>query len=82
MFDTQTLHNIFDMAYSMPMAGVIAMLWFTLAFEVPRYAMTYIPALILIWRGRSAPKSPLPNVGRVSVLVAGHNEADARADLP
>ena len=56
MFDTQTLNNIFDMAYSMPMAGVIAMLWFTLAFEVPRYAMTYIPALILIWRGRSVHK--------------------------
>lgn len=77
MFDSETIQNALDMARNMPMSGIIAMLWFTLAFEVPRYAMTYIPALLIIWRGRKAELGPLPDIGRVSVLIAGHNEADA-----
>lgn len=77
MFDSETIQNALDMAQGMPLAGIVSMLWFTLIFEVPRYAMTYIPALFIIWHGRRAKLAPLQNMGRVSVLVAGHNEADA-----
>ncbi|MGL4494800.1 MAG: glycosyltransferase family 2 protein [Beijerinckiaceae bacterium] len=73
----QWIQNALDMAGSLPFSGIVGILWFTLAFEVPRYALTYIPALLIIWRGRKAAKTALQSLGRVSVLVAGHNEADA-----
>ena len=61
----------------MPMSGMLGLFWFSLMLEWPRYLLTYIPALLIIWEQRSVKPGPLPAIGKVSVLIPGHNEADS-----
>jgi cellulose synthase/poly-beta-1,6-N-acetylglucosamine synthase-like glycosyltransferase len=57
--------------------AVIGLFWFTLVFEVPRYMLTFMPAVFIINKQMKQDLGPLPNVGKVSILIPGHNEADA-----
>jgi cellulose synthase/poly-beta-1,6-N-acetylglucosamine synthase-like glycosyltransferase len=61
----------------MDMLAVIGLFWFTLIFEVPRYMLTFMPAVFIINKQMKQDLGPLPNVGKVSILIPGHNEADA-----
>ncbi len=57
-------------------ASLLALFWFTVIFEVPRYSMAFIAATFF---GRSKPQADPEGIfdPTVSVIVAGHNEADA-----
>lgn len=79
MIDQSLITAAFDVLTKNPWAALINMFWFTLLFEIPRYAMGFIGTLAMIWRDHVAPPYPdLPrDLGRVSILIAGHNEADA-----
>jgi cellulose synthase/poly-beta-1,6-N-acetylglucosamine synthase-like glycosyltransferase len=57
--------------------GVVNLFWFTFLLEIPRYMLTFIPSLVVIYNEMRRDPGPMPNVGRVSILLAGHNEADA-----
>jgi cellulose synthase/poly-beta-1,6-N-acetylglucosamine synthase-like glycosyltransferase len=50
---------------------------FSLMLEWPRYILTFIPALMVIYREYGRKDEPTPDVGRVSILIPGHNEADS-----
>lgn len=58
------------------LASLAALFWFTIVFEVPRYTLSFVAAALT-----GGPKTQ--SVGevrtrpRVSVVVAGHNEADS-----
>jgi cellulose synthase/poly-beta-1,6-N-acetylglucosamine synthase-like glycosyltransferase len=54
----------------------IALFWFVILFELPRYTMTFMTAgLLLPFEKRP---HPLPaHIYKLSVVIAGHNEADA-----
>lgn len=57
-------------------AGLLALYWFMVVFEIPRYTFAFLIAALL------RPRSPEPGAaaqefGRVSVVVAGHNEDGA-----
>lgn len=64
------------------LAAFLAMFWFMLLFEVPRYTLSSLVVFLAALR-----RSPEPSAAererldalRVSVVVAGHNEADAMA---
>lgn len=77
--DTGLLANALDVLRLNPWPALIGMFWYTLLFEIPRYAMGFGGTLAMIYRDRVAPPYPhLPaDLGRVSILIAGHNEADA-----
>ena len=52
----------------------IALFWFVILFEVPRYTIVYISAGLLLPFHRRIPaggKHP-----RITAVIAGHNEAD------
>jgi len=56
-------------------ASFFSLFWFVLIFEVPRYLMGFISVAVLSVR---TSKTPTPvDVGRVSVVIAGHNEEDS-----
>jgi len=57
-------------------ASLLALFWFTVIFEVPRYSMAFIAATFF---GRPKPQAGSEGIfdPTVSVIVAGHNEADA-----
>lgn len=64
------------------LAAFLAMFWFMLLFEVPRYTLSSLVVFLAALR-----RSPAPSAAererldalRVSVVVAGHDEADAMA---
>jgi cellulose synthase/poly-beta-1,6-N-acetylglucosamine synthase-like glycosyltransferase len=56
-------------------AGIIALFWFTILFDVPRYTFSFLVAAFC----GPKPKGAVSNgseIGKVSVILAGHNEAD------
>ena len=56
--------------------SLLGLFWFVAIFEIPRYTLGFVSVAALSFRGRS--ESPLPaDVGRVTMLIAGHNEADS-----
>lgn len=55
-------------------ASLMALFWFMLIFEVPRYTLAFIAAAF--FGDRAFVPSPRPaKLGAISVIVAGHNEA-------
>jgi cellulose synthase/poly-beta-1,6-N-acetylglucosamine synthase-like glycosyltransferase len=81
--DLQTIKSGVDLLLGIPLSQLVVLLWFTLVFEVPRYALGF-PAIVTLYLKdrRAAPAPRLWDAGRgappkVSVLIAGHNEADA-----
>jgi cellulose synthase/poly-beta-1,6-N-acetylglucosamine synthase-like glycosyltransferase len=61
----------------LPLLGILGLFWFTVVFELPRYMLTFIPAVLIIRQKMRQTPGPLPPIGKVSILIAGHNEADA-----
>ncbi len=61
----------------MPLPAMIMLFSFSLTLEWPRYITTFIPALVIIFREFARDPGPMPQVGRVSILIPGHNEADS-----
>ncbi len=57
-------------------AGLFALFWFTILFDVPRYTFAFVAAAFFRPRARTLSSADL-NIGKVSVVIAGHNEADA-----
>ena len=73
------INDAFSFIGMMPLWQVLVMYWFALVFEVPRYAMAF-PAIVAMYvqdRKRKGPPMLPPRLGKVSILIAGHNEADA-----
>jgi cellulose synthase/poly-beta-1,6-N-acetylglucosamine synthase-like glycosyltransferase len=58
-------------------AGLLAVFSFSLMLEWPRYILTFLPALSIIRRELAREPGPMPDVGRISILIPGHNEADS-----
>lgn len=79
MFESQTWLKILEFAVQLPGKDIFIMFWFLLLFEVPRYALSF-PGLVMMYRQsnreKGMPRIP-PGIGKVSILIAGHNEADA-----
>lgn len=56
--------------------SLLRLFWFVIIFEIPRYMLGFISVVALSF----GPKRKRPrtvDVGRVSILIAGHNEADS-----
>jgi cellulose synthase/poly-beta-1,6-N-acetylglucosamine synthase-like glycosyltransferase len=57
-------------------AGFFALFWFTILFDVPRYTFSFLAAAFC----GPKPKVTVADdseIGKVSVILAGHNEADS-----
>ncbi|MGL5139699.1 MAG: glycosyltransferase family 2 protein [Beijerinckiaceae bacterium] len=61
----------------LPTMGIVSLFLFTIVLELPRYILTFIPAVYITYQTRKQKPGPLPPIGKVSILIAGHNEADA-----
>ena len=72
----QLITDGFDYLASQSSASLVRLFWFVIIFEVPRYLLGFISvgALSIRWT-RSRPQHV--DVGRVSVVIAGHNEEDS-----
>ncbi|MFN0262262.1 glycosyltransferase [Tepidamorphus sp. 3E244] len=55
-------------------ASLLALLWFTAIFEIPRYTISAIAAILNMVFNREKPTGP---IGTVSVVIAGHNEENS-----
>ena len=55
--------------------SLIALFWFVIIFELPRYSITFLTAVVLLpfHRTHKPPRTRL----RVTTVIAGHNEADS-----
>jgi cellulose synthase/poly-beta-1,6-N-acetylglucosamine synthase-like glycosyltransferase len=62
---------------SMDGAALLGFFWFAIVFELPRYALGF-PAVVIgaVMERRAPPAPTVSPQGRISVLIAGHNEAD------
>jgi cellulose synthase/poly-beta-1,6-N-acetylglucosamine synthase-like glycosyltransferase len=70
-------NNSLAILLGLPLAGILGLFWFSLILEWPRYFLTFIPSLILIREEMARERGPMPNIGKVSILIPGHNEADS-----
>lgn len=61
--------------FSQSWAGLVALFWFTLVFDVPRYIIPFLAVFISVCSGSKRPTA-VPDVGKVTAVLAGHNEAD------
>lgn len=52
--------------------SLVSLFWFTLVFELPRYTFAFITAAFFMERPLTSPSNR--GNGRVSVIIAGHNE--------
>lgn len=79
LFELQTWGKIFEFALNLPVKDALMMFWFLLVFEVPRYALAFPGIVMMYLKSRKVKGRPnLPdNLGKVSILIAGHNESDA-----
>ncbi|WP_319529888.1 glycosyltransferase [uncultured Cohaesibacter sp.] len=62
-----------DFLSSQSLAGLLALYWFVLLFEVPRYAFSFLVAAFVV-RDRQDLEGWSGWQGRLSVIIAGHNE--------
>ena len=53
-------------------ASLLSLFWFTLVFELPRYTFAFITAAFFMERRQAS--LAISGIGRVSVIIAGHNE--------
>ncbi len=61
---------------SQSLASLFHLFWFVILFEVPRYTLSFLAVIATgaAWKRMNRRK---PHLGRVSVVVAGHNEQDS-----
>jgi cellulose synthase/poly-beta-1,6-N-acetylglucosamine synthase-like glycosyltransferase len=63
--------------------SLLAIFWYTILFEIPRYALAFVavalaPALARFWTRSTRAAEPARGVpARVSVVVVGHSEAES-----
>ncbi len=70
-----TFNDGFNYLTSQSWQSLIALFWFVILFEVPRYSFTFMTAGILLpFHKRPVPPRIRP---RVTTVIAGHNEADS-----
>jgi len=66
--------------YSQTLSSVVVIFWYTLVFDLPRYALPFA-AVALSQRRQAAQSDPITQAHRkpfkVSVVLIGHNEADS-----
>ena len=72
----QLVTDAFNYLASQSHASLFSLFWFVLIFEIPRYMLGFISVAALSFRSARAPRESI-DVGRVSVVIAGHNEADS-----
>jgi cellulose synthase/poly-beta-1,6-N-acetylglucosamine synthase-like glycosyltransferase len=81
LFEYATWESILRLLANVPLKELAAFLIFPLLFEFPRYLLGFPSIVMMYLRDRkAAQKGALklpPNLGKVSILIAGHNEADA-----
>jgi cellulose synthase/poly-beta-1,6-N-acetylglucosamine synthase-like glycosyltransferase len=77
MFDLPSLASAWNFVSNLTVWAFVEVFWFTVIFEIPRYGLGFIAATIEVVRERSQALPPLPQQPKVSILIAGHNEADA-----
>jgi cellulose synthase/poly-beta-1,6-N-acetylglucosamine synthase-like glycosyltransferase len=79
MLDLETMAGAWALLHGLPLADFASLIWFTLFFEAPRYALGFPAVVRLYLKDRAAPRSHFDpsSLGRVSILIAGHNEADS-----
>jgi cellulose synthase/poly-beta-1,6-N-acetylglucosamine synthase-like glycosyltransferase len=69
----QSLHTLSNL----PGWQIVGLFWFSLTLEWPRYFLTFIPSVLLALQQFKEKPTNLPKVGKVSILIPGHNEADS-----
>ena len=57
-------------------AGLFSLFWLVILFELPRYLFSFVAAAFFT-RTENVPVADLRRVGRVGVIIAGHNEEDS-----
>lgn len=57
-------------------SGVMVLFWYTFIFELPRYGCSFF-AVLFMKEAEDVAAEDLRPLGRVSILLVGHNEADA-----
>lgn len=79
MFDLDIYLKILEFVWQLPKGDALIMFWFALVFEVPRYALSFPGIVMMYVKDRQTGRIPTvpPGLGKVSILIAGHNEADA-----
>jgi len=60
---------------SQSLAGLLSLFWFTMLFDLPRYGFAFITAAFVQKSSRSINGNC--DIGKVSVIIAGHNEENA-----
>ena len=74
------LHSAFELLLGQSEISMVALFWYTLIFEFPRYGAAFAAlAIAELFRRKAPPEAdPLRLDGsRISVIVVGHNEAGA-----
>ena len=57
-------------------ASLFGLFWFVIIFELPRYTLGFLSVVVISFRTtRVSPRDI--DVGHVTAVIAGHNEADA-----
>lgn len=56
--------------------SLLVLFWFVVIFELPRYTLSFMTAAFFSARG-TAGEIDRARIGRVTVMIAGHNEEDA-----
>ncbi|MBB4301292.1 cellulose synthase/poly-beta-1,6-N-acetylglucosamine synthase-like glycosyltransferase [Rhodobium orientis] len=64
-----------DFLKAQSFGSIVSLFWFVLIFDVPRYTLSFAAAVL---RRRPVDMAPerLRSLGRISVVIAGNNEAD------
>ncbi len=70
-------NNSLDILYGLPLTGLVALCLFPILVEWPRYLLTFVPALVAVRAEMRREVGPMPKIGKVSILIPGHNEADS-----
>ena len=58
----------------LPMESLVLCFWFVLLLEIPHYSLSFVAVALASLR---KPGADAPPAGRISVIIAGHNEAHA-----
>jgi cellulose synthase/poly-beta-1,6-N-acetylglucosamine synthase-like glycosyltransferase len=74
------LTESFTLLFQMDTATLLSIFWYFVAFEIPRYTMAFL-AVAVIAVGRRITRTEIvpgaTNDWKVSVMIAGHNEAES-----
>ncbi|QFT54803.1 glycosyltransferase family 2 protein [Microbulbifer sp. THAF38] len=72
----EQIHDGYYYLISQSYITLFLMLWVLVIFEIPRYLFSFFTALTFL-RKKSEFEVDIESLGKVSVIIAGHNEEDA-----